>query len=51
MHVVQMFIHPRGWWILGDVGVIVAAGVSVGLLFGSGAAEFIMNLLSSLIDD
>lgn len=50
MHIVHMFIHPHGWWILGDVGIIVVVSVTAGLIFGSGVGDAVADFLSSLID-
>lgn len=46
-HFLHMLIAPRGWWILGDIGIIGGFLALVDLIFGAN----VMNAVADFISD
>lgn len=45
--IIRELMHPHGWWILGDIGIIVAFLALIDLIFGAN----VMNAVADFIAD
>jgi hypothetical protein len=46
--IIRMLIHPHGWWVVGDIGIIIAFLALVDLIFGANAMNAAADFLADL---